>query len=66
MCVSVCVHARRVSTDDDEVIHMLSSGWVGGLCVCVFVNSCIFSLATQTWQALAQRSDGHRDSLSTG
>lgn len=59
--VCACVHARRVSTErGDVVIHMLSSG-VGGLCV--FVNSCIFSLATQTRQALDQRTDRHKDSL---
>lgn len=33
-------------------------------CLCVFVNSCIFSLATQTWQALEQRADRDNASLS--
>lgn len=63
--IHVCVraHARRASTErGDAVIHMLSRDVGGGLCV--FVNSCIFSLATQTWQALDQRTDRHKYSLS--
>lgn len=39
--------------------------WSFTCCLCVFVNSCMFSLATQTWQALEQRTDRDGASLST-
>lgn len=38
--------------------------WPFTCCLWVFVTSCIFSLATQTWQALEQGTNRDNDSLS--